>query len=106
VSASSFFRILVEPKGNTDKFVARCLDTGFVSVGKSYESAAEQMLDILRTEIVHALKTNNVSSLFRPVPQNLQQRWEELTREYPPKTVSIFPEGGQYASVAEAPRAA
>lgn len=106
MSNVSFFRVLIEPKANTEKWIARCIDTGFVTAGGGFDTARDQMLDMLRTEVTYARDTNNIKALFRTVPASLEKRWEELTRDNPPEAIPLFPESGTAVELAKATRAA
>ena len=89
----SFLRVLSSPKtSNPDVWVATCLETGYVAAGHTYEEARDQMLEILRGEVMFARKNNNMGGLFRPIPQELIDRWEAAIRDNPPEELSLFPD--------------
>lgn len=97
-NASRFLRVLIEPKKTDPRvWIATCLETGYVASGVGCQSARDQMLEILRAEWSYALQHNKLNQFFRVIPKSLEDRWEAVTRDNPPKRIRLFepeePEG-------------
>jgi len=84
-------RVLVEPRPHDpDIWVAECLETGYIATGLGYSEAREGILEILRAEIAAADEAGRVFAQAR-VPDDLERRWEAVTREHPAQSVPLFP---------------
>ena len=102
--SATFLRVLIDTKDQEGKvWIARCLETGNVTSANSYDRVREMILDILRGEVLYARKYNNIKALFRsPIPQDLLDRWNEITRDHPPEEVALFPQGAPEVEMARA----
>lgn len=102
-TSTRLWRVLITPKKDQSGiWVAHCLETGYVTSAYSFDRARDMMLNVLREEYLFARKHNNMNSLFRPIPQELLDQWEEVTNELGVEQVSLFPEGAQEVEVARA----
>ena len=102
--SARFLRVLIAPKEKEPSvWIAHCLETGNVASAHSYAAVREMILDVLREEILYARKFNNIKAVFRsPIPQDLIDRWNEITRDNPPEEVALFADGGPEVEMARA----
>lgn len=89
--ATAVLRVLLEPRSDDPNiWVATCLETRYVATGLGYAEARENILDILRNEIVYATENERKMTLRLPVPNDLERKWEAAISEHPAETIPIF----------------
>lgn len=89
---SPILRVLISPRQSDPRiWVAQCLETGFVTTGVGHDEAQEGILEVLRTETAYAQENGVALARVSPIPAELEQEWELVTRDHPPQTFQLFP---------------
>jgi hypothetical protein len=88
----TILRVLLEPRENDQNiWVATCLENGYVCTGLGYDEARDNILDLLRTEVIYANENGRKLGTRAQVPPVLEQKWKIATSEHPPTTQPLFP---------------
>jgi len=91
-STTTIFRVLLETRGNDPNiWVATCLENGYVATGLGYDEARDNIIDLLRTEVIYANENGRKLGTRATIPSALEQKWKIATSEYPPTTQPLFP---------------
>jgi hypothetical protein len=83
-------KLLVEYDDSSQTYVAHCLDTGAVATGNSLEEAQKLIQDVLENDILIAIRTNSLASLFNTsAPADVRTRWFEARADSPESVTTI-----------------
>lgn len=62
-------------KKGDDLFVAHCLELDIVGVGKTADSAIDEMMDLVSAQIRYAFCHDNLDNLYHPAPPEIWQEY-------------------------------
>ncbi len=70
---SMVFNILIKKKDEV--FIAHCMELDIVAAGQAVEEAANDLIDLIITQLEYAFSNNNLDNLYRPAPPEV---WREF----------------------------
>jgi hypothetical protein len=84
------FKALVFYDKSADNYAAYCLETGGVATADSPQKAEELIVDVIQSELHHAIALGNFRNLFsHPAPKMLWFKWLEAAEKNAPRGVTF-----------------